>query len=69
MSVRIGRYKLRKIGSRGSAVTVPEVYLDDVQLKQSDDVDLSRIGRLLIISPVGVSVDSELASLRERTEI
>jgi len=59
-SVRIGRYKLRASGSRGSAVTIPEIFLEDERLTQGDSVDLARIGRLLIVAPSGVSVDAEL---------
>jgi len=60
MPVRIGRYKLRATGSRGSAITVPEVFLEDEALQKGDEVDLSRVGRLLIVAPLGVSVDDEL---------
>jgi hypothetical protein len=59
-SVRIGRYKLYAKGARGSAVTVPAVFLEDEGLAQGDAVDLARVGRLLIVAPSGVSVDAEL---------
>jgi hypothetical protein len=61
MPVRIGRYKLRRTGGRGSAVTVPEVYMEDEKLSSGNDVELHRLGRLLIVAPMGVSVLDELA--------
>jgi antitoxin component of MazEF toxin-antitoxin module len=57
--VRIKRYKLRKTGKGGSAVTIPEVYLEDIGAKAGDVLDVFRAGKLLIYAPVGIDPSSE----------
>lgn len=63
-AVRIGSYKLRKSGNRGSSVAVPAVYLEDAKLRKGKEIGLWRLGKLLIMAPPGVSVDQELEVAR-----
>lgn len=59
--VRIKRYKTRKTGKGGSAITIPEVYMDDVRLNHGDSLDMYRAGRLIILAPAGIDVTKELS--------
>lgn len=53
MAVKIKSYRIRKTSSRGSSVTLPKVWVDDLNLKPGDQLDFYRDenDRLIIERP------------------
>lgn len=59
--VLIKKYRISRKGQRGATVTIPPVYLDDLNLKAGDVIKAYRDGDKLILIPekiIGISKEA-----------
>lgn len=57
--ILIKKYKIRKAGSRGQIVSIPDSYMEEMGLKTKDMLRAYRVGKALIYVPEGDPVPTD----------